>query len=45
MILLLAMVGVIVLTLQKTFSGKQQEISMQVLQKFQKNLRTTTSSK
>lgn len=45
MILLLAMVGVIVLTLQKTFSGKQQEISMQVLQKFQKNLRTTTSLK
>ena len=43
MILLLAMIGVIVLTLQKKFSGKQQEISMQILQKFQKNLRTSNN--
>ncbi len=42
-ILLLAMVGVIVLTLQKTFLGKEQKIPMQVLQKFEKNLRTTTN--
>ena len=37
-ILLLAMVGVIVLTLKKTFLGKDQQISLQVLQKFQKSL-------
>jgi len=39
MVLLLAMVGVIVLTLKKTFLGKNQDISSQVLHKFQDSLK------
>jgi NADH-quinone oxidoreductase subunit J len=38
-VLLLAMVGAVVLTLQKTFAGKSQYISKQVMQDFELNVR------